>query len=287
MKKYYDINKLVFFLIGFFNLIMVNVHSQQFIFEVSPGLKLYGLSFQNIKSDINDGGGIRYSFENINKISSYNNINIAYKFRVEPELNVAFFRLNDKWKLSIGLSTYIVNSILTAKSSGHVYLPNADSSIIYNEHISKSLINSYNQFLFIGTRTFNTKIDEKLKNSISIGFGLNSPSRFNTRNEKQFYGSYLFNHNGYEKDVTFKKSSFFGLLTPIFIFKYELEIQNRKNDFGLFKLNFSYIQGFSNHNTFTLRSNSNDGSNMTIESVNRGSGFRIGISKTFKYTIEH
>ena len=219
MKKYNNVNNLAFFLIGFFNLIMVNVHSQQFIFEVSPGLKLYGLSFQNIKSDINDGGGIRYSFENINKISSYNNINIAYKFRVEPELNVAFFRLNDKWKLSIGLSTYIVNSILTAKSSGHVYLPNADSSIIYNEHISKSLINSYNQFLFFGTRTFNTKIDEKLKNSISIGFGLNSPSRFNTRNEKQFYGSYLFNHNGYEKEVTFKKSSLFGLFTPILIFK--------------------------------------------------------------------
>ncbi len=287
MKKYNNVNNLAFFLIGFFNLIMVNVHSQQFIFEVSPGLKLYGLSFQNIKSDINDEGSIRFSFENINKISSYNNINIAYKFRVEPELNVAFFRLNDKWKLSIGLSTYIVNSILTAKSSGHVYLPNADSSIIYNEHISKSLINSYNQFLFFGTRTFKTKIDEKLKNSISIGFGLNSPSRFNTRNEKQFYGSYLFNHNGYEKEVTYKKPSFLGLFTPILIFKYELEIQNRKNDFGLFKLNFSYIQGFSNHNTFTLRSSSNDGSNITIESVNRGSGFRIGISKTFKYTIEH
>lgn len=287
MKKYYNLNNLAFFLIGFFNFIIVKVHSQQYVFEVSTGLKLYGLSFQNINSEINDGGSIKYSFENINKISSFNNINIANKFHVEPELSITFFRLNDKWKFSIGLSTYIVNSILSAKSSGHVYLPNADSSIIYNEHISKSLINSYNQFLFYGTRAFKTKFDIKLKNSISFGFGINSPSRFNTRNEKQYYGSYLHNHFGYEKEVTFKKSSFFGLLSPILVFRYELELQNKKNDYGLFKLNFSYIQGFSNHNTFNLNSTSIGGASMNIESVNRGSGFRIGISKTFKYSHSH
>jgi hypothetical protein len=285
MKKSRKKSKLKIFLFGLINLLFINVHSQQFIFEVSPGLKFYGISFQKTNAEITSGGSNSYSYENIKRISSYEDISRTNKFGLEPELNVAFFKLNDNWKFSLGLSTYIVKSKINANAKGNSYLPNTDSSVIYTEYISKQLINRYNQFLFFGTRTFktNNKLDKILINSISLGFGLNSPSRFNTRYEKEFYVSYLYNHYGYEKEVTFKKSSSFGLLSPILIFRYELELQNRKNDYGLFKLNFSYIQGFSNHNTFNLKSTSIGGASMNIESVNRGSGFRIGISKTFEF----
>jgi hypothetical protein len=126
-------------------------------------------------------------------------------------------------------------------------------------------------------------LDKVLLNSITLGFGINEPSRFNTRNEKELYESYLCNNDSSEKIITFKKMPFFGLLSPIFIFKYQLEFQNKKNEFGLLKLNLSYIQGFSQHNTFNLTSMSAGGASMKIESVNRDSGFRIGISKTFRF----
>jgi hypothetical protein len=285
MKKSSSNLKLRILLLGLFNLMILNVFSQHFIFEVSPGLKFYGLSFQKTNGEIKDGGSNSYSFENIKKIGSYENISFTNKLGLEPELNVAFLKVSENWKISLGISTFIVKSKINANTRGKSYLSSADSSIIYTEYISKQLINRYNQFSIFGTRAFktNTKLDKVIINSISMGFGLNMPSRFNTRNEKQFYESYLYNHYGYEKEVTFKNSSLFGLLSPILMFRYELEIQNRKNDFGLLKLNFSYIQGFSDYNSFKLKSTSIGGASMNIESVNHGSGFRIGISKTFEF----
>lgn len=287
-----EIYKINFFqrilLFGLFNITSLTLFSQQFIFEISPGLKFYGLSFQKINGKIEGGGSNSYSFEKTKRVGSYENIAHTNIFGLEPELNVAFFKINEKWKLSLGISTFIVKSKINANTKGKSYLYNADSSTIYTEYISKQLINRYNQFSFFGTRTFKTKtkIDKIFINSISLGCGLNIPSRFNTRNEKQFYESYLFNHYGYEKELSFKKSPFFGLLSPILIFRYELEIQNRKNDYGLIKLNFSYIQGFSTHNTFILRSSSIGGASINVESVNHGSGFRIGISKTFNFEVK-
>ena len=133
-------------LFGLFNITALNLFSQQFIFEVSPGLKFYGLSFQKINGEIEDGGSNSYSYENIKKIGSYENISYTNKFGLEPELNVAFLKINEKWKFSLGLSTFIVKSKINANTKGKSYLYNADSSIIYSEYISKQLINRYNQF---------------------------------------------------------------------------------------------------------------------------------------------
>jgi hypothetical protein len=272
--------------LGLFNLLILNVFSQHFIFEVSPGLKFYGLSFQKTNGEIEDGGSNSYTFENIKKNGSYENISFTNKLGLEPELNVAFLKVNENWKISLGISTFIVRSRINANTAGKSYLFNADSSIIYTEYISKQLINRYNQFSFFATRTFQTKtkLDKIIINSLTLGFGINEPSRFNTRNEKEFYESYLYNNYGYEKEVTFQKSNYFGFLSPILIFRYGLEIQNKKNDFGLLKLNFSYIQGFSDYNSFILKSSSIGGASMNVESINHGSGFRIGISKTFHFT---
>ena len=284
MKKNTYKLKLLFLVL--FHCIALKGYTQQFIFEVTPGLKFYGLSFQKTKGVITEGGSNSYSYRNTNRVGSYTDIPHANIFGLEPELNFAFFKLNDRWKFGLGISTFIVRSRINANTTGKSYLFNADSSIIYTEYVSKQLTNRYNQFSFFATRTFltKTKLDKIISNSLTLGFGINEPSRFNTSNEKEFYESYLYNHYGYEKEVTFQKSNYFGLLSPILIFRYELEIQNKKNDFGLIKLNFSYIQGFSDYNSFILKSSSIGGASLNVESTNRGSGFRIGISKTFHFT---
>lgn len=273
------------FVIGIFHCIALMGFSQQFIFELTPGIKFYGLSFQKTKGTITEGGSNSYSYQTLKRVGSYENIAHTNIFGLEPELDIAFFKLNDRWKFGLGMSTFIVKSKVNANTTGKSFLPNADSSTIYTEYISKQLINRYNQFTFFGTRTFKTKtkLDKKVMNSISLGFGINSPSRFNPRNEKEFYESYLYNHYGYVKELTYKKSAFFGSLSPILIFRYELEIQNKSNTYGLIKLNFSYVQGFSDHNTFNLTSESLGGASMNVESINRGSGFRVGISKTYSF----
>ena len=280
-----DISVIRIGLVFLFNTFLINGFAQHFIFEVSPGLKFYGTSFQKINGEVLNGGNNAYSYNKINTVGSYEDISHTNKLSLEPELNIAFLKINNNWKIGLGLSTFIVKSKIRATTTGYSYLSYVDGSTLFTEYISKQLINRYNQFSIFGTRTFHTqtRLDNVIVNSLTVGFGLNEPSRFNTRNEKEYNESYLYDHYGYVKEITFKKSSFFGFLKPVLILKYEMEFQNRKNDYGLIKLNFSYIQGFSNQTTFNLISSSIGGANMNVESINRGSGFRIGLSKSFRF----
>lgn len=262
-----------------------NGFSQHFIFELTPGLKFYGSSFQETTGTITQGGNNSYAFSDIKRVSTYDKLGFISRFGLEPELSLAFLELNKKWKFNFGLTTYIVKSKLNASTTGKSYLTYVDSTTTFTEYISKQLITRYQQFYVSATRTFSTqtKLDKVFLNKLTLGFGLNRPSIFNTRNEKEFYVTYLYDHYGYEKEITFKKSPFFGFLNPVLIFRYDMMFQTKKHSAGLFNLFVTYVQGFSDQYDFTLTSSSIGGASLNVKSENRGSGIRFGISKTFKF----
>jgi hypothetical protein len=250
--------------------------AQKWLFEIKPGFKYLGTTFFKTSGLITNSTSNIYAFHNMKKFS---------KLLIEPEIFIDLCKLNRKWQFGLGLTTYSWDEGINSSGTGKSYLLNTDSSLIYTEYISKKLTVHSLQYLVTATRTFrtNTFLDKMILNKLVFGVGINNLSRFNTRNEKEIYTSYLVNGQNYLKEITYNKSSTFGVLCPVLMFKYELTIMNRRNDFGILNFTMSYIQGFSNNYQFSLTSSNSSGANMVVNANTLGSGFRLGISKTFCY----
>lgn len=68
MKNWINDFKKRIVLMGSFQLFVATVFSQQLIFEVSPGLKWYGFSFQQTNVEITSGGSNQYAYDKIKRI---------------------------------------------------------------------------------------------------------------------------------------------------------------------------------------------------------------------------
>ncbi|MCF8330720.1 MAG: hypothetical protein K9I37_10315 [Crocinitomicaceae bacterium] len=270
----------------YFLLFLANVSvGQKFIFELEPGLKFAGMSFQKNSGNINDVAPSIYTFQNINRVNAFQNIKNTNKFGLEPLINLSLIRINDRWKLGIGLSSYITKSQINLSCKGYSYLTYLDSNIIYTEYISKLLIARYNQFYIYST--LNIGKSSYLTNNVSFGFGINKPSIFNTKNEKEYYQSYIYNQQGYVKSISLNKSDIWGYCQPFMSIKYELGFHNKKHLHDFFTFFVMYVQGFSSQYSFHLTAQNNNGNSIDVSSINKGSGLRIGISKSFVFEKKH
>lgn len=272
--------KIIFGLIFYFFLANISV-GQKFIFELEPGLKFAGMSFQKNSGNINDVYPSIYNFQNINRVNAFQNIKHTNKFGLEPLINLSLIKINDRWKLGIGLSSYISKSQIKLSCKGYSYLTYLDSNTIYTEYISKQLIARYNQFYIYST--LNIGKSSYLTNNVSFGFGINKPSIFNTKNEKEYYQSYLYNQQGYVKTISLNKSHIWGYCQPFMSIKYELGFHNKKHSNDFFTFFVMYVQGFSPQYSFHLTAQNNNGKTIDVSSINKGSGLRIGISKSFVF----
>ena len=266
----------------YFLLFFANVSvGQKFIFELEPGLKFAGMSFQKNSGNINDVVPSIYTFQNINRVNAFQNIKHTNKFGLEPLINLSLIRINDRWKLGIGLSSYITKSQINLSCKGYSYLTYLDSNTIYTEYISKQLIARYNQFYIYST--LNIGKSSYLTNNVSFGFGINKPSIFNTKNEKEYYQSYLYNQQGYVKTISLNKSHIWGYCQPFMSIKYELGFHYKKHSNDFFTFFVMYVQGFSPQYSFHLTAQNNNGKTIDVSSINKWSGLRIGISKSFVF----
>lgn len=255
--------------------------SQKFIFELEPGLKLGGLSFQKNNCAINSAGSTIYNFYEQNNVPAYQRGLNTNQFGIEPYLNATLFQIGNKWKFGLGLSTYISKSRLTISSKGNSYLTNADPKKVYTEYVSKKCMTQYQQFYVYATRCF-PNFNQKVKyfsTSITFGIGINKPSMFNPQNQNEIFQSYLKNQLGYEMIITSEKNKFWGYHSPFLTLKYELTLF-KKHPVQFFAM---YVQGFSNNYSFQLSGQSIDGGSIVSKSINRGSGIRFGISKRLEF----
>lgn len=269
-----------------FSLFSFKCFSQHFIFEPTIGLKCFGSSFQKTTGIITEGGNSTYNYTASKWVNSYENRPGTNKFGLEPELNIAFFELNKKWKINVGISTYRVKSRVdatctTTSDSAEFW---GSNSIV--EYIDLKRTLRYQQFSVSMTRTFTkkTKSNILLLNKFSLGLGLNYPFKSNVdslKNHNFFHPFPNSNHSGVDIQTTFGKTAFFGFLRPLIFFKYEIVFQNKKHPAGLCNFFVTYLQGFSNHFDYTLTSSANGGASLNLKSENNGSGLRFGISKTF------
>lgn len=252
---------------------------QKFVFELEPGLKFAGLSLQQNTAQINGSGLGIYEFYQNNTVNNYRQSNASNKLGLEPYLNLNFLEINNKWNLGMGLSTYTSRSLIYISCKGQSYLPYLDKEE-YTEHISKRLNTRWQQFYIYATRDF-PKFNQHsrfLQNSLTIGFGINKPSVFNPENQIEFYQSYLNNQLGYQKNIIYEKMNFWGSNAPFISFKYEFRFYKKQP----FDISITYIQGFSTQYTFQLSAQATDGSAILAQSLNKGSGIRIGVSKPFQ-----
>jgi hypothetical protein len=267
----------ILFAIIFYTLQEFICFGQKIIFELDPGLKFAGYSFQENKGNLSDLNSSGYAFQEVNRISCFQNINYTNKFGLEPHINFSFIQLNNKWKLGFGLSSYILKSQINLSSKGYSDLPFLDSTTIFTEYISKQLITKYQQYYFFAI--YDLGKNNYLSHNLAFGFGVNKPSIFNPKNEKEFYQSNLQNQLGYIKSTTINKSDFWGYYLPFAKIKYELSVHSKKHAVESFTFFVLYIQGIISPYKFELSGQTFDEKTIDVSSINRGSGIRIGISK--------
>lgn len=250
--------------------------AQSWIFELKPGTKYYSINTFRTNGTIINSSTVLYKQYTAQTIR---------KIQFEPEIYVNILQLAPMWKLGFGFSIYNFSSTINASSSGKTTIQGVDQSLLYTEIIDRSIFLNFSQFMINVEKTFKTKpeMDKIMKNKIGFEIGLNKASIFNSTYEKQYFSSYIQNNKGYLKQIQYTKSKIFGQFSPFFILKYEVTFFNHKNKSGFINLYFSYLQGFVNQYDFTLESSSLDNAYMHLRSKLRGSGFRLGISKTFSF----
>ena len=125
-------------------------------------------------------------------------------------------------------------------------------------------------------------IDNKFINRLTFGLGVNRLSDFNLSSELIIYNSLLKNNSGYIKKIEGLNS--WNKNRPFVLIKYEVSLFTKKNNLGILNLFINYNQGLTKNNLFSIQSNSNEGfSTLFVSNISRGSGFRIGLSKTFSF----
>jgi hypothetical protein len=249
--------------------------SQKFILEIKPGLNFLNLSTFKTNGTTQNTKDLRYSFSENNTL---------LKRRFEPEIFFDIYKLNSKWNLGFGLSVYNWTSFLNASAIGQPNFYYPDSNFKFTEFITKTHSNRSAQFVIHATRTFkiNSSIDNKFINRLTFGLGVNRLSDFNLSSELIIYNSLLKNNSGYIKKIEGLNS--WNKNRPFVLIKYEVSLFTKKNNLGILNLFINYNQGLTKNNLFSIQSNSNDGfSTLFVSNISRGSGFRIGLSKTFSF----
>jgi hypothetical protein len=266
------------FLIIAFLIISQNSKCQNWMLDLKPGIKFFSLNYVANKGVVNNSELNQYQCNANEKIKS---------FILEPELFVDLYRINPKWQIGFGITNFNFKNKIRVSSLGTSAFLDSSNSIIYNEHIIKTVELQFAQFSGTITRTFRITpfLDRIILNKLILGVGVNKSSMYNPRyNEKMYYSSLLDNNQGYITTLEYNKNKLGGNYSPFIQLKYELVIMNKKNDSGRLNLTFSYVQGFQNQYKFRLESNTITGANLNVESVCNISGFRFGISKTLSFT---
>ena len=249
--------------------------SQSWIFELKPGMKFSAVNYFKTEGKINNSANNSYFVTNLNHTKT---------LLLEPELFLDFYKINRKWQVGIGITTFNWESWVKIRATGTSFDLDPTSTVVYTDHIQKATKLRYLQFSGTLTRIFRTTafFDKYFLNKLIFGFGINNPSRFNPKNDiKMYYYSVLDNNNGYIASLDYKKDSFWRHCSPFIQLKYELVIMNKRNNFGRFNIDISYVQGFQNQFSYSLYNSNLDGASMTAKTQFRLSGFRFGISKIF------
>ena len=251
--------------------------SQKWIFDLKPGFKIYGQSYLKTDGMINSSALSSYKYKKLDRTK---------QLLIEPELYLDFFEINKKWQIGLGVSIFNFRNRIILTSVGYSSIADSTSTDLFYEHSMKNIKLNYAQFSGTITRTFRISnfFDKFILNKLIFGFGINKPSMFNpTVSIKKYYLSIMDGNSGYVTSLNYKKNDFWGKYSPFLQIKYEMVIMNRRNDYGMFNLNISYVQGFQNQYSYSMSSSTLDGANALVNTRFRASGLRIGISKTFSF----
>jgi hypothetical protein len=252
--------------------------AQKPIFEINLGVKLWNMDMYKTDGEILNAANVSYSFQNFNHSKS----NIP-----EPEININCYQLNDKWKFGFGSSVYNWSSINQIQSMGNslaasLLLYGQDTNIVYTEVFMRQNKVRNTQFYLTATRYFSIspKIDRYVKNQLSGGIGIRKTSRNDLQSTLNKNLSLIDGNNYYITTKKAESHAVFGYLTPILFLKYELSCFNKRNSLGMFQFSISYTHGLTQIVNYSIENQNDSGARLTVYSNNRGSGFRVGISKT-------
>lgn len=252
----------------FVSLSVYNVgKAQNWICDIKPGAKLFSTSlFHSDFSEKINNTEIQFDYSRKHQVS---------KLCLEPELFMDFYNLNNKWHFGFGISTYN----WTSKS----FLSGFKND--YTSRVDKNIDAKNFQFMLTGSRLINFKkrIGKSLSSNLITGLGFNSlyPKNEFTESVNFPNGDYPLNFF-YSSITQLYGSNRSNHLSLAVLLKYELNFLSKKNNKSIFNLTFSYQQGFSNLNSIYLNAK-NSNLDVSVITKSMGSGFRIGVSKTFQF----
>lgn len=202
-----------------------------------------------------------------------------YSRRIHPrffegEIMLDLYRQSPKLLYGMGWASNQGMLYAGVLSNGTIAIDPENS--YYSVYIDGFTFNSH-QFYVYANRQLG-KEDGWLRHHFIGGLGIDIASGLNRKEAEFLVPSVQENHEGYRvKTTPLIKNAW-----PSLIAKYELEFRTKsgKNILGL---NLTYSQGLRTIYEHSVTASMADGSFLTSKSTSKGSGFRLGISKTFQY----
>jgi hypothetical protein len=271
-----------------------NVSAQEWIFNLKLNYRpVNWLTYRNSTTEI-DNSGTFYNFMKVKFTPFY-----YFEERVEliGEENVVFNNEKKKFyrlmhprffegEISIDLYRYsksLLFGLGWSSNQGMVFsgvFTNGSYTLqnnTFNVHsgIAESIIFRSHQF-YAYVDKFLGKETACLRHHFLGGLAVNVLTGGNIQDQNRIINFFMDNHNGYEI-VTNRQ---INRVYPSILFKYEFEFRDKKGR-NILGLNISYNQGLMVVYEHSVTSSFVSGESFTSFSKSRGSGFRLGISKSF------
>lgn len=240
-----------------------NLNAQKWHCDIKPGVKFFSTTF------------VRNEYEEMN----FTNIEFKHskqfifpRFNIEPEFYMHFYKPNSFWQYGLGLTTH---------NWAYTTFLNTDSDLL-SLGTSSNLNVKNIQFNLVLTRLFKSEKNSLSNNRVSFGIGITS-----LYPRTQIDNGFLFSNNPIAEFNTAmfqfsNGSKWHNQMSFNFLVRFEHNFQLKTSKEDLFNLFVSYNQGFSNSNFLRIYYfGENLKANLVTSSL--GSGFRVGISKTFSF----
>lgn len=271
-----------------------NARSQEWIFDVKLNLKpVSWLTFKNQQIEqLNDG--LFFNLIKINTKPFYHFVEdffyVEEGYVTSLESKMPYYRMTHpkyfEGEVSVDLFQYKKNlrfGMGWTSQQGIVYSGVLSNGTFSFEGQSKDLLTFVMEGFVFRSHQYYIYADKRfgkdsglLHHHVISGIGLNALAPSNIEKQNRTFLAFQDNHNGYQVITDRQVNRFY----PSLLLKYELEFRTKKGR-NILGLNISYNQGLMTVYEHSVTASMTTGESFTSLSKSRGSGFRVGISKSF------
>lgn len=293
-----------FWLLNVFKTLVINLvlilhisffaRSQEWIFDLKFNLKpVSWLTFKNQQIEQNNNG----QFFNLIKIDTKPFYNFVEDFFFidegyvtsldtklpiyrmthprffEGEITVDLFQYKHNVRFGIGWTSQ-QGIVYSGVLSNGTFSFQGESKDLYTFVMEGFVFRSHQYYIYADKRF--GEDSGWLHHHLISGLGLNVLAPSNIEGQNRSFLAFQDNHQGYQVVTERQVNRFY----PSLVLKYELEFRNKKGR-SILGFNISYNQGLMTVYEHSVTGSMTTGESFTSLSKSRGSGFRVGISKSF------